>query len=216
MKKLIVYDLDGTLADTRKDIVLSVQHMLREMQAPPLEASEIQRYVGRGLYHLMCSCLKTHDMKQVEKAAKIYRNHYAAHMMDHTRLYDGALDLLCFFENRKQAVITNKPNPFSEDMLARLEVSKFFVEVVAGDAKYPKKPDPQALVALMKNENVTAGETLFIGDSLIDVETARNAGVEIAAVLHGFSSEDELKSARPDLIARDFKELKDLVTSKGW
>lgn len=216
MKKLIVYDLDGTLVDTREDITRSVQHMLREMGAPELPPAEIQRYVGRGLHHLVASALKSRDQKGVERGAKIYRNFYARHMMDHSRLYEGALDLLKFFEGRKQAVITNKPNPFTQDMLTRLGVAGYFVEILAGDSVYPKKPDPSGLLAILKNEKIAAGDALFIGDSVIDIETARNAGVEIAVVLHGFSGQDELESASPDLISRDFTALKAAIQSKGW
>ena len=215
-KRLIIYDLDGTLVDTREDITSSVQHMLKEMGAAPMAPQEIQRYVGRGLHHLVASALKSRKRQDIQRGAEIYRDYYAQHMMDHSRLYEGALDLLKFFEDRKQAVITNKPNPFTEDLLGLLGVSQYFTAIVAGDSEFPKKPDPSALRAILKREKIKAAEALFIGDSVIDIETARNAGVEIAVVLHGFSGEDELKSASPDLIARDFGELQAALPSKGW
>lgn len=215
-KKLIFYDLDGTLVDTREDIVLSAQHMLREMNAPQLSGAEIQRYVGRGLYHLVGNCLKTQDMKQIEKAGKIYRKYYGEHMMDNSRLYPDALSVLEYFNGRKQAVVTNKPNPFARDMMNQLGVAKFFTDIVAGDAEYPKKPNPAALLAIMKRENAAPQESLFIGDSIVDIETSRNAGVDVAVVLHGFNTEDELQSARPDLMAKDFTVLREQIQLKGW
>ncbi len=216
MKKLIFYDLDGTLVDTREDIVRSAQHMLAQMQAAPLSSAEIQRYVGRGLYHLVGNCLKTSDMKQIEKGGKIYRKFYAEHMMDNSRLYPGALELLEYFKDRRQAMVTNKPNPFAKDMLEQLGVARFFTDIVAGDEVYPKKPDPSAIKAIMKREKFSPADVLFIGDSLVDIETARNAGVEVAVVLHGFNTQDELESASPDLMAEDFQVLRAKIQEKGW
>jgi phosphoglycolate phosphatase len=216
MKKLIFYDLDGTLVDTRLDIVRSAQHMLAEMNAPQLEPHEIQRYVGRGLYHLVGLCLKTEDMKRIEKGGKIYRQYYSEHMMDNSRLYPDAREILDYFKSRKQAVVTNKPNPFAKDMLAQLGVADYFTDIIAGDSEYPKKPSAAALLAIMKRENTAPADTLFIGDSLVDIETARNAGVEAAVVLHGFNTEDELQSAHPDLMAKDFTDLREKIKLKGW
>lgn len=216
MKKIVFYDLDGTLVDTREDIVLSVRHMLREMSAPPMQPAEIQRYVGRGLYHLVSNCLKTADGKTIEKAGKIYRKFYGEHMLDNSALYPDAKAVLEYFSDRKQAVITNKPNPFAKDMLAHLGVAELFTDIIAGDAEYPKKPDPSSILALLKREKIPAAAALFIGDSLVDIETARNAGIEIAVVLHGFNTEDELQLGRPDLMARDFRELRSKIQNKGW
>jgi phosphoglycolate phosphatase len=216
MKKLVFYDLDGTLVDTREDIVRSAQHMLNEMNAPQLPPAEIQRHVGRGLYHLVSNCLKTADSKQIEKGGKIYRKFYGEHMMDNSRLYPNAVELLDYFKGRRQAVITNKPNPFAREMLVMLGVADYFTDIIAGDSEYPKKPDPSSILALLKREKLAAADGLFIGDSLVDIETARNSGVEIAVVMHGFNTEDELQSARPDLMAKDFTDLRKKILEKKW
>ena len=216
MKRLIIYDLDGTLVDTREDIALSANHMLKEMSHPLLPHSTIARSVGRGLHHLIASCLGTSEIKQIEKGAKIYRQYYAEHMLDHTVLYPGAKEILDYFKGRLQAVITNKPNPFTYEILKALGVSDYFVEIVAGDSDYPKKPDPSAVFSIMKKEKVAAGETLFVGDSLVDIQTARNAGVATVVITHGFEDEDALKSAQPDAIFNGFKELLEWIKRKNW
>jgi phosphoglycolate phosphatase len=216
MKKFLFYDLDGTLVDTRVDIARSANHMMKEMGGPPIPAEEVRGYVGRGLYQLVASCLKTQDMKRIEQGAKIYRAFYAEHMMDHSVLYPGAREILEYFSDRKQAVITNKPNPFSRQMLEALGVAHFFTDIVAGDSEYPKKPNPSAVKALLEREKVKPQEAGFIGDSVIDIETARGAGIHAAVVLHGFAGEDELKSANPDLMAPDFPVLLGLLKSQGW
>jgi len=214
--KLLIYDLDGTLVNTREDIVRAANHMLQQMGQSGISAEEVSSYVGKGLYFLIKGCLKTEDAKKIEKGSKIYRDHYAAHMMDHSSLYPGAREILEYFKNKKQAVITNKPNPFSYQMLKALGVADYFVEIVAGDSDYPKKPDPGAVLAMMQKENVLPGETVFIGDSAIDIQTGRNAGIKTVVVTHGFSGEDELKLARPDAMVRDFSELLELARKENW
>ena len=215
-KRLIIYDLDGTLADTREDIALAVNHMLREMKCPALAQDRIAGYVGHGLHHLVKSCLKTEDPKQIEKGSKIYRRYYGEHMLDHTRLYPGAREVLDYFKERIQAVITNKPSPFSKDMLHALGVADYFSEIVGGDDGLPKKPNPAAMLAIMKRDEIPPAETLFIGDSRIDIETGRNAGVATVVVTHGFAGEDELKSAKPDGLFKDFRELLAAAKKEGW
>ena len=216
MKKLILYDLDGTLADTRRDIIEAVQHMLNVTELPSMEASQIEKYVGLGVHHLISGAMRTEDVKKVEKGIKIYRDYYTAHMLDHTKLYPGAVETLNYFKTRKQAVVTNKPNPYSRDILTALGVEKYFIEIIAADAGAPRKPDPTAVKKLMHIENVSAAETLFIGDSLIDIETAENAGVEIVVLTHGFGAENELKSASPAGVFQDFYRLLEFIKEKNW
>ncbi len=216
MKQLIIYDLDGTLVDTRADIAQAVNHMLAVLNAAPLDPPRIERFVGRGLHHLIKSCLRTDDSKQIEKGTNIYREYYAKHMLDHTVLYPGAKEVLEYFKGRFQAVITNKPNPYSRQILEALGVVSYFCEIVAGDTDYPKKPDPTAVLSIMKREKVQAAETLFVGDSLIDIETGRNAGIETVVISHGFESEEALQSANPAAVVSGFHELLSFAKQKGW
>ncbi len=216
MKRLIIYDLDGTLVDTREDIARAANHMLAALKAPPLDQLTIERFVGRGLHHLIKSCLKTEDAKQIEKGSKVYRDYYAKHMLDHTVLYPGAREALEYFKGRLQAVITNKPNPYSRQILEALGVAHYFVEIVAGDTDYPKKPDPTAVLSIMKREKVEADETLFVGDSLIDIETGRNAGIETVVISHGFEAEETLQSENSAGVVSGFHELLTFANQKGW
>lgn len=216
MKKLLIYDLDGTLVDTREDIVLSVQHMLFEMNAPEMSRDEIQSHVGRGLHPLMSGTLRSTDKKEIEKAGKIYRAYYSRHMLDHTVLYPAAHDFLEKYKDRKQAVVTNKPNPFSEEILRHLGVADYFIKIVAGDEEHPQKPDPAAVLSLLEKERLKKEDALFIGDSLIDLETARNSGIEAAIISHGFGRKDELESAAPDLLVKDFAHLRAEMEKRNW
>ncbi len=216
MMRLIIYDLDGTLADTRKDISLAANHMLRTFGAPEVSEEEVAGYVGRGVFELVKRCLRSEDEKKIEKGIKVYRKYYGEHLLDHTCLYPGARNLLDYFRTRKQAVVTNKPGSFSKDILAGLGVGDYFTEVIGGDSKFPKKPDPAAVAALMKKEKTLPDQTLFIGDSCVDIETSRRAGINVAIVSHGFDGEEALNSASPEVMAKNFSELLVKIKDRKW
>jgi phosphoglycolate phosphatase len=214
MKTVIFYDLDGTLADTRRDIVNAANDMIRRMGKEPLAAAEIESYVGRGLHELVGDCLKTDDRKTIQRGAKFYREYYAGHLLDHTRLYPGAGEVLEYFKNRRQAVVTNKPEPFTTQILEKLGIRNYFSDVVSGDSPYPRKPDPAALEAILRAASAKPQQALFVGDSPVDIETARRAGIEIAAVPHGFSPEHHLEGA--DVIVPSFEVLLEHAKKSNW
>lgn len=216
-KKLIVYDLDGTLVDTRQDIINAVNFLRKSLGMKALERKTIESYVGYGLKHMISKVIGIDDDAQVERAAKIYRDYYAQHMLDHTTLYPGGLATLEFFKTRKQIVWTNKPNPFAEKILDELGALSYLNEVVAGNSGYAHKPAPDAVLAIMKREKIGPDECLMIGDSTIDVESARNAGVETIVLSHGFTGEDELKSALPhERVLSGFPQVLELARKNQW
>jgi len=186
------------------------------MGISPLPADQIVRLVGRGLRQLVSDCLKTEDPQRIGRGIQMFQPYYANHLLDHSRLYPGARELLEHFKGRKQAVLTNKPNPFSRQILEGLGVAGFFSEIIAGDSGGPKKPDPAALISLLNRQEVRPAEALFVGDSAIDVETGRNAGVETVIVLHGFADEKEALASKPDLTVRNLEKLKGLAKAHGW
>ena len=216
MKKLILYDLDGTLADTRRDIINGVRHALQTLNGPQLTDDEIKDCVGTGLHALIKQVFRTDDEKLADQGSKLYREHYKKHMLDHTLLYPGAREFLEYFKDRKQAVITNKPDPFSSQILEALGAAHYFLAILAGDNGLPFKPDPAAIRHLMEKVHATAGETIFVGDSPIDIQAARNAWVEVVTLSHGFASEATLREAKPDYLVQNFAELLRLAKEKRW
>jgi phosphoglycolate phosphatase len=218
MKRLIVYDLDGTLVDTLQDITASANHMLRALGRPLVSAEGVRSYVGRGVRELVRQCLGRPDEAEVDRALRIYRDHYGRHLLDTSRLSPGASELLERFRQlgRMQAVLTNKPNPYSTEILAGLGVADRFLQIVGGDDGFPKKPDPASLRALMDRAGAAAGETVFIGDSPVDVETGRRAGVLTVAVTHGLATPAELAAVQADATVGGFAELAALADAQGW
>jgi len=206
-KRLLIYDLDGTLVDTRADIADAANYMRVQHGLIPLDDEKIWKFVGKGLFHLIQQCLATEDPKAIRRGAKIYRNYYTKHMLDKSKLYAGARECLELFKGLRQTVITNKPNPYAETILKELYAYRYLSRLVAGDHEFPFKPDPASTLALMESAKVTAQETLWIGDSDVDIETARAAGVHVIVLSHGFVSKEKLKAAKPDRLFKDFRAL---------
>ena len=216
MKRLIGYDLDGTLVDTRRDIAQSVNEMRRRMGKGPLPLSRIVGFIGKGLEQMVSDCLEEKDPGRIRQGMAIYQPHYADHLLDHSRLYPRAKDLLEYFKVRQQAVLTNKPEGFSRRILEGLGVAGYFVEIAGGDSDFPRKPDPTALLSMLDRHRVKPAEALFIGDSDIDVETGRNAGVLTVAVRHGLGDARALRASAPEICVKDFRELMALAQRRGW
>ncbi|MCB9799486.1 MAG: HAD-IA family hydrolase [Candidatus Omnitrophica bacterium] len=215
-KKLLIYDLDGTLIDTREDIALSANAMRTGMGMPPLEHEKIYGYVGWGLHYLVEKCLETQDQKMIEKGGKIYRDYYARHMLDHARPYSGAREFLDAHKGAHQVVITNKPDPYTSDMLEALALTRYFFRIIPGNGDYPHKPDPASTLDMIRICGVEASEVLWIGDSTIDIETARASGVPIAVVTHGFADKRDLENAGPDILAHGFHQLMEMGRHEQW
>ena len=215
-KKLIGYDLDGTLADTRQDIVLGVQFMLKEMNKPVLSAQEIERCVGEGLHHLVAMASGENDPRILEKGARLLRKYYEKHLLEHTCLYPQAQKLLNRFSDRIQIVITNKPEPFTSQILEGLGIMPYLKGVFTGEKGIPRKPDPAALLLSMKEHQIDAQDVLWIGDSAVDAQTGKQAGVETVLVRHGFSSEYSLDQLGADYVIDDFSAFLQLADEKKW
>ena len=216
MVKLIVYDLDGTLVDTRKDISEAANQMRARMNLPPLSEQEICGYVGLGLQRLVEGCLNTTEPVKIEEGVRIYRSFYTQHLLDHTVLYPGVTQVLEHFRSRRQAVITNKPDPYSHRILEALGVAGFFTQIIAGNSGWPKKPDSASLVALMRAEGAEPDRTVFVGDSPIDMETGARAGAVTVGMVQGFCGRKELETSGPDHLLEGFPELLQLAKERVW
>lgn len=210
MIRLIIYDLDGTLIDSRLDIAEAVNGTLREMGLRELPIEQVSSFVGEGVTNLMRRALEVAaqgPLPPLERSIRLFRRRYGEHLLDRTCLYPSVQKVLDFFKDRMQAVITNKPEDFTRTILAGLGIDSYFFCIVGGDQGFPKKPSPEAVHEIIRSAGVGAGETLLVGDSRTDVETGRNAGVRTVAVTYGFGRREELEKVKPDLILSDLEEL---------
>jgi phosphoglycolate phosphatase len=209
--RLLVFDLDGTLVDSKQDLAMSVNAMRTEMGLAPLPLDLIASYVGHGVTLLVRRSLGTHATSEnVEKGLAFFLGYYRDHMLDHTAPYPGVAEALEKLGGHKLAVLTNKPVIFSREMLTRLGFASYFAYIYGGNSFPQKKPHPVGLHKLMEDLRISARDTLMVGDSDTDVLTGRNAGVWTCGVTYGFGAHT-LQKVSPDLVIDDLRELPPLL-----
>lgn len=193
--RLIVFDLDGTLIDSRQDLTNSINAMLAEFGRQPLPEEIIATYIGDGAGMLVRRALGDPDDEPlVEDALQHFLAHYREHKLDHTRVYPGVFESLDAMRTtpggapRKMAVLTNKPVRPSIDICSGLGLSRYMFRIYGGNSFATKKPDPEGLNALIREAEVSPQETLMIGDSSVDILTARRAGAWVIGCRFGLSS----------------------------
>ncbi|HEX9307156.1 MAG TPA: HAD-IA family hydrolase [Anaeromyxobacter sp.] len=204
MARLAVFDLDGTLVDSLDDLHASVNHALAAVGLAPRTRGEVHGFVGEGARVLLARAVAPHG-ELLEPALAAWRPHYEAHCLDRTRAYPG-IEALLAGARRVLAVHTNKPGVMARKIVAGLGLLPRFAAVVGGD-EAPRKPDPTGLLEIMARMGAPPEETVFIGDSRHDVETAHAAGVEMVAVAWGFSTRDELVRAGAMVLVESAAEL---------
>jgi phosphoglycolate phosphatase len=216
--RLLVFDLDGTLIDSRLDLIHSVNAMLRHLGRPELHGDVIATYVGDGAPALVRRALdNTEDEALLATALEYFLGYYRIHKLDHTTVYEGIPELLARIATssngvqRQMAVLSNKPVNPSRAIVRALGMADFFVRVYGGNSFATKKPDPLGVTALLQEADVAADEALMIGDSSIDVLTGRNAGLWTCGVTYGFSPHS-LEKVAPDVLVETPRELSELLT----
>ncbi len=215
--KLLVFDLDGTLVDSRLDLTHSVNAMLRKFGRTELPMEVVESYVGDGAPMLVRRAMgDPDDGKLMREALEYFILYYREHKLDNTVLYEGVQQALESLregsDGRKMAVLSNKPVNPSRDICKALGLSPFFVQIYGGNSFPTKKPDPQGALALCSETGVRPEEAAIIGDSDIDILTGRNAGMWAIGVNYGFMPE-RLKLTPPDLLVDAPSELADIFTS---
>jgi phosphoglycolate phosphatase len=190
--KAAIFDLDGTLVDSRQDLFLAVDHALRQLGLPPRALDEVLSYVGEGASRLVARAVAPHD-HLADRALELWCAHYQAHLLDHTVLFPGIRSLL-EGATARIAVHTNKPGEMARRILDGLGILPLFSAVVGGDDA-PRKPDPTGTLAILAAAGVRPEEAVFVGDSRVDVDTARAAGTRMVAVSWGLAPAAELARA---------------------
>jgi phosphoglycolate phosphatase len=203
----LLFDLDGTLVDTREDILGSVNHALAAVGRPPRRLEEVTDFIGDGALQLMERSLGPSDPAVLRTAHDLFIDHYEAHCTDRSVLYPGVRELLGRLARRPLAVVTNKPMDHTRRLLKALGVDVLFREVVAGDSLPVRKPRPEPLLEAARRLGSVPARTLMVGDSAIDVVAGKAAGMLTCAVTGGYRPVRELEEAGPDLVLGDLAEL---------
>jgi phosphoglycolate phosphatase len=213
---LLIFDLDGTLVDSKQDLIDSVNATRGYMNLPPLPGELVAKYVGRGALALVRSALgESSPEADVERAHTFFIRYYGEHMLDKTVLYDGVRESLDRLKTRGHtlAVLTNKPVKFSERMMDRLGLGRHFVRIYGGNSFEPKKkPDPVGILALLEETGISKAKTIMVGDSSVDIRTARNAGVQACGCAWGFQPET-FAAEPPDFLIDHMSQLVERIES---
>jgi phosphoglycolate phosphatase len=186
--RLLVFDLDGTLINSGADLCASVNAMLRHFGKPELPQEIISTYIGDGAAKLVGRALgEPENCDFLDSAITYFLDYYREHKLDHTYVYPGVFESLESFRPRSMAVLTNKPIGPSQAICDGLGLSPYFFRIYGANSFATKKPDPEGLLALMREAGATPEQTLMIGDSDVDVLTARNAGAWSMGCSYGLS-----------------------------
>ncbi|HEY1210341.1 MAG TPA: HAD-IA family hydrolase [Terracidiphilus sp.] len=210
--KLLVFDLDGTLIDSAQDLCNSVNATLSRFGREPLADEKIAGFIGNGAMILVRRSFAAAggmaDEELLTQAHKYFLDYYREHKLDYTYAYDGVLEALAALKQlhdeagrpaRAMAVLTNKPVRPARDICAALGLAPYFLNIYGGNSFATKKPDPEGLQTLMREAGAQPDETVVIGDSQVDVETARNGGAWCIGCTFGLAPES-LSANRPDVI----------------
>jgi phosphoglycolate phosphatase len=212
--RAVVFDFDGTLADSYPGITASVNHVRAAHGLPPLSELEVRHFVGRGPANLLAQTVPGAD---IPRDVARYRAHHPSVMKSGTRLLPGAAEVLAALKGQGLllAVCSNKLISFTRELLDYLGVSAC-LDVVLGPEDVPHaKPAPDMLLAALDRLHVQPGEALYIGDMTVDIETARGAGVRVWVVPTGSNDAATLAAAHPDRLLQDLRELPGLLQSLG-
>jgi phosphoglycolate phosphatase len=215
--KLVIFDLDGTLIDSRLDLVHSVNAALRHIGRPDLPENVIASYVGDGAPVLIQRALGGDkiDESLVRKGLEFFLAYYREHKLDHTTVYDGINEALSSIQgsgngsSRKLAVLSNKPVIPSRAIVEALGLGGFFIQIYGGNSFGTKKPDPEGARKLLEECKVRPEQTVIVGDSHTDIETGHNAGLWTVGVTYGFAPHT-LADSSPDVEVDHPQELLEL------
>ncbi len=217
--KLVIFDLDGTLIDSRLDLVHSVNAALRHIGRAALPDGVIASYVGDGAPILIQRALggEAVDDALVRQGLQFFLSYYREHKLDHTTVYGGVKEALVAIQNsgnggpRTMAVLTNKPVIASRAIVEALGMGRFFTQIYGGNSFASKKPDPEGARKLVEESGVLAVEAAIVGDSHVDVETGQNAGLWTVGVSYGFAPHT-LEGNPPDVLVDTPGELADVFS----
>ena len=214
MFKVAIFDLDGTLLNTLEDLANACNHALNKFSFPTHNVEEYKKFIGNGIYKLVERAVPNNkkDKETVEKVLKTFSDYYNEHMIDMTKPYDGIIDILDELRAKgiKLAVVSNKKHEFTIEIVKKYFEDRF--DIVFGHREnYKEKPDPTSVLEVIEKLNILKSECIYIGDSNVDILTAKNAGVKSVGVSWGFRGREELANEGANYLADNNIELLNII-----
>jgi len=215
-KKVIIFDLDGTLIDSSPDLALAINHMLSTIKKETFSLDEIHHWVGNGAQTLVKRALSGSaqiasniDEKEFEDALDIFLKFYAKNLAVQTITYPHVLSTLAKLKTHgyKLVIVTNKPFDFVAPILKALKLEEYFEFHLGGDSLKEKKPNPAPLLYVCEKLNVTVDECVMIGDSKNDILAAQACGMKSIGLTYGYNYGEHISTHNPDVYTSDFSEI---------
>jgi phosphoglycolate phosphatase len=209
--RAVLFDFDGTLADSYAAITASVNHVRQLNGLPPLSIAEVKPHVGRGPLDLLRHTCPAGDM---ERNVAAYRAHHPSVLREGTRLLPGVYDTLRTLHTHglRLAVCSNKPIAFTQELVTILDIAAFFAVVLGPEDAGLPKPAPNMLLVALTRLQIRAEEGVYVGDMTIDIRTARAVGIRVWSVPTGSDDIAALRDAKPDRLLTKFSDLLDLLS----
>lgn len=206
---LLIFDLDGTLIESKWDIATAVNLTLDELKLPMRSQEEIFSFVGDGVKRLLRLSVGEENESRYGEALRVFRGHYLAHCLDRTRFYPGIDGVLSHFSRKIKAIATNKALEYTLRILDGLG-RHHFAHVVGGDDGYGLKPEPGMLLKVMEELKIDKDRTVLIGDSTNDINGGHNAGIRVCAVGYGMGNRAKMAACQPEWFIERPEELTEL------
>jgi len=203
---LLIFDLDGTLIESKWDIAAAVNLTLHELGLPARSQEEIFSYVGDGVKRLLRLSVGEENQSRYDETLRVFRGHYLSHCLDRTKFYPGIERVLNHFSDKLKAVATNKSLEYTTKILQGL-CAHHFAYTMGGDNGYGLKPDPGMLLKIVEELKVEKDRAVLIGDSTNDISGGHNAGIKVCAVGYGMGNRQKMAACKPDWFVEKPEEL---------
>lgn len=204
---LVMFDLDGTLADTGQDLADAVNHTRAHFDLEALPEALVHTHVGRGVEHLLRHSLPEDSADHFAEVMRVFLARYEGHLLDTTILYPGVNQILDYFRGKRRVVVSNKMHRLTVAVLRGLGVDKQFDAILGGDSAAEKKPHPALIHDVLNRFRIPPSYAVMVGDGDTDVEAGRRAGVVTCGVTYGLGDKEGLIAAKPDILIDDLAEL---------
>jgi len=208
---LIVFDLDGTLADSLPDLAAAANFACRTLGLPEHSSDAVQQMIGGGEKTFVRRFIGEDHQHVFDEALRLYLEYYSQHCGDMTRLYPGVKETLAVVSGKRLAVLSNKMERLTRQVVEVLGIASFFAAIKGGDSYGALKPAPEGLTSLIKELGESPESTLMVGDKPADILTARGAGAHTLAVTYGYGELEALGAAAPEVMIDSFSRLKDFI-----
>ena len=208
--ELIIFDLDGTLVDSKEAIAKTVNFALAEVGLKEKSASEIVSYIGTGVDDLISKSLVEQHQNLFERTKSVFEN-YRINSPEHSHLYPGVKEILEYFKHKKKVIVSNRKHEFALRTLQALNIYGYFKEVKGADDIISMKPSSYPLEMAMKRFNIEKEKTIIVGDMDVDILAGKGAGIATCAVTYGIGEREDIIKAGPDYIIEQILDLKNII-----